>query len=198
MSQSKYVPHRLNSELQQRCRRVIFLDFDGVLHPPKAIEGAKPPLVPQQILSGWPAAFQHLGVLKNLLQCHSDVAVVVSSSWRMFLNDAQLGELLAPIAPWYGGSIGSPYIAREVAIRAWLELNNIREFVVMDDKEEYFPGSSGTWPTLLVCDGEKGISDAGVQKKLRNWLGASGWLRTQDEEVITRWSIEAIADTPGH
>lgn len=196
MNLSKNGPHRLSAELQQRCRRVIFLDFDGVLHPPKAIEGAKPPLEPQQILNGWPGTFEHLGVLKNLLQGHPDVAVVVSSSWRMFLKDAQLGELLAPIAPWYGGSVGSPYLARDVAIGTWLELNDIREFAVLDDKEEYFPGPSGKWPTLIGCDSERGISDVGVQQKLQDWLGSSDWLRIQEEEVMTRWNIEAIAGTP--
>ncbi len=197
MNLSKYAPHRLSAELQQRCRRVIFLDFDGVLHPPKAIEGAKPPLEPQQILNGWAGTFEHLGVLKNLLQGHPDVAVVVSSSWRMFLKDAQLGELLAPIAPWYGGSVGSPYLARDVAIGTWLELNDIREFAVLDDKEEYFPGPSGKWPTLIGCDSERGISDVGVQQKLQDWLDSSNWLRTQGEdEVMTRWRIEAIAGPP--
>lgn len=173
MIPSKYGPLRLSAEFQQRCRRVIFLDFDGVLHPTKAIEGARPPLDPEQILRGWPDTFQHLGILRGLLNGHQDVAVVVSSSWRMFLSDAQLGELLAPIAPWYAGSVGSPYLARDQAIHIWLELNNIHDFAVLDDKLEYFPGPSGAWSSLIVCDGERGISDMHVQQKLRDWLASS-------------------------
>ncbi len=88
----------------------------------------------------------------------------------MFLNDAQLGELLIPIAPWYGGSVGSPYLARDIVIRTWLELNNIREFVILDDKAEYFPGYPDAWPTLILCDAERGISDERVQQQLRSWL----------------------------
>ena len=68
--------------------RVIFLDFDGVLHPPRAIAGARPPIQPNEIRAGWPATFQYLGILKDLLREHSDIAGLVSSSWRIFLNDA--------------------------------------------------------------------------------------------------------------
>jgi hypothetical protein len=83
------------------------------------------------------------------------------------LNDAQLGELLAPIARWYGGSIGNPQIGRDVAIRAWLELNAITDYVVLDDKPKFFPGPAGSWPTLILCESETGISDISVQQKLR-------------------------------
>ena len=166
----KHGPHRLAAALHGRFRRVIFLDFDGVLHPPQAIEGAKPPLKPHEILQGWPATFQHLGILKELLHDHPDVCIVVSSSWRMFLNDQQLGELLSPIAHWYGGSIGSPYLARDTAIRAWLELNRTLDFAVLDDKPEYFPDAAAAWPTLILCDSNSGLSNDRVQRQLRAWL----------------------------
>lgn len=174
MTFSKHGPHRLPESWQGRCRRAIFLDFDGVLHPPAAIEGAKPPLEPEWIQRGWPGTFQHLGILESLLHGHQDVAVVVSSSWRMFLSDTQLGELLAPIANWYAGSIGSPYVARDQAIRIWLGLNNIHDFAVLDDKKEYFPGGPEAWPTLILCNGEQGISDARAQRKLLDWLALPG------------------------
>lgn len=170
MNSSKCGPNKLAPLLAEQCSRVIFLDFDGVLHPPRAIAGARPPLEPHEIRAGWPATFQHLGILKDLLQEHSDIAVVVSSSWRIFLNDAQLGELLAPIARWYGGSVGNPHIGRDVAIRAWLELNAITDYVVLDDKPKFFPGPPGSWPTLILCESETGISDISVQQKLRDWM----------------------------
>ena len=170
MTSSKYGPNKLVPSLAEQRSRVIFLDFDGVLHPPRAIAGARPPLEPHEIRAGWPATFQHLGILKDLLQEHSDIAVVVSSSWRIFLNDAQLGELLAPIARWYGGSVGNPQIGRDVAIRAWLELNAITDYVVLDDKPKFFPGPPGSWPTLILCESETGISDISVQQRLRDWM----------------------------
>lgn len=147
--------------------RVIFLDFDGVLHPPRAIAGAKPPLSPQQVVQGWPETFQHLPILVELLRGHQDIAVVVSSSWRMYLDDAQLGELLEPIADWYAGSIGSPYLGRDVAITNWLSLHSVSDFVVLDDVQRFFPGD---WPTLILCESSVGISDACVQNQLDEWI----------------------------
>jgi len=149
--------------------RVIFLDFDGVLHPPRAIAGAKPPLSPQHVMQGWPETFQHLPILAEILQGHQDIAVVVSSSWRIYLNDVQLGELLMPIAAWYAGSIGSPYLGRDVAITNWLKFASVKDFVVLDDVQRFFPGD---WPTLILCESSTGISDVHVQRRLREWVQA--------------------------
>ena len=60
MSTSRHVPHLLAPAFAGQRHRVIFLDFDGVLHPLHAINGAKPPLQPHEILQAWPATFQHL------------------------------------------------------------------------------------------------------------------------------------------
>lgn len=155
--------------------RAIFLDFDGVLHPPRAIAGAKPPLTPQQVMQGWPKTFQHLPVLAEILQGHQDIVVVVSSSWRMYLTDVQLGELLEPIRAWYAGSIGSAYIGRDVAIINWLNFNGISDFVVLDDVQRFFPGE---WPSLILCESSTGISDIHVQSRLRAWVKTSKHERT--------------------
>lgn len=156
-----------DSALSKDRLRAIFLDFDGVLHPPRAIAGAKPPLTPQQVMQGWPETFQHLPVLAEILQGHPDIVVVVSSSWRMYLTDAQLGELLEPIRAWYAGSIGSAHLGRDIAITNWLNLNNISDFVVLDDVQLFFPGK---WPTLILCESSTGISDIHVQSRLRAWV----------------------------
>ena len=153
--------------------RVIFLDFDGVLHPPSAIAGAKPPLRPSEIRRRWPLALQHLHILRKLLEGHADIAIVVSSSWRLFFSDVELGELLSPISAWYGGSIGRPNSGRADAIREWIGSNPIKDFAVLDDKQEYFPGPPDSWPTLILCDGELGLSEERVQQRLLEWLTKS-------------------------
>ena len=106
-------------------------------------------------------------MLVNLLNEHLDVAVIVSSSWRMFLSDAELGELLKPISRWYAGSTGSSHRGRDIAIKEWLQLNAIKDYVVLDDVRAFFPG---VWPTLILCDSNLGISEDGVQQQLRHWL----------------------------
>lgn len=164
---SRFEPRVMGVEARERCSRAIFLDFDGVLHPPSAIEGARPPLTPSQIRSGWPSTFLHMPILMKLLQGYTDVGVVVSSSWRMFLDDEQIGELLSPISGWYVGTTGCAYLGRDIAIQKWLQVNCINDFVVLDDMKSYFPG---TWPTLILCDPTLGISKPSVQEQLQAWL----------------------------
>lgn len=162
--------HILDSSLQERGRRVIFLDFDGVLHPLGTLADARPPLEPATIRERWPQALEHLGILASLLHGHHEIAVVVTSSWRMFLNDEQLGELLAPIGPWYEGSVGLPYQGRAIAIQAWLEVNRVDDYLILDDQADYFPGLAKAWPTLILCDSASGISDEQVQHRIRQWI----------------------------
>lgn len=151
-------------------RNVIFLDFDGVLHPPSAIRGARPPLLPAEILAGWPETFQHLHILRLMLKDQDSISVVVSSSWRMFLTDSQLGELLFPIADWYCGSTGNSHLPRDVAIKAWLTANKVEKFVVLDDQLGFFPNATTEWPTLILCNPTLGLSEKRVQSQLKKWM----------------------------
>lgn len=153
-----------NPRLKQR---IIFLDFDGVLHPPKAIAGAKPPLTPKQILLGWPETFKHLYLLANLLNGHEDISVVVSSSWRLFLSDTELLEILRPIENWYEGSIGQPGLGREEAIREFISINEISDFIILDDVPKFF---KDVWTNLIICPAEEGISDDYVHSRLKAWI----------------------------
>jgi len=151
--------------LKPHQSRVLFLDFDGVLHPPRAIAGARPPLTPAQIRSGWPNTFEHLALLASLLAGHDNVGVVVSSSWRLYLKEPELAELLASIDPHFAGAVG--HGARDEAIRAYVTEHSIEDFVILDDVQKFFPSD---WPQLILCNSALGISDAAVQQKLQAWL----------------------------
>lgn len=63
--------------------RVLFLDFDGVLHPVPAVPtnrvvNGKPVMRAIQVLP-----FEWLPVLAQLLRPHPDVRLIVHSSWRL-------------------------------------------------------------------------------------------------------------------
>jgi len=152
--------------LKPHHSRALFLDFDGVLHPPEAIEGARPPLTSDQIRSNFPGTFQHLPILRDLLHKHVDVAVIVSSSWRLFLSDAELIDLLAQISTWFAGSL-SRYKGKDEAIRDWLAHHQVNDFAVLDDVAQFFPEGS---KSLILCDPRRGISDPVVQERVREWL----------------------------
>ena len=153
--------------------RVLFLDFDGVLHPPKAIAGARPPLTPAQILAGWPQTFQHLPLLAQLLQGHADVSVVVSSSWRLFLNEQELAELLSPIKDWYVGALHPRVTQRDEAIMQWLSEHQIADYVVLDDVPKFFAGYPSQWPNLMVCNPALGLAEPKIRDQLSAWLHAN-------------------------
>ena len=152
--------------LKPHQSRALFLDFDGVLHPPEAIAGARPPLTANQIRKSFPGTFQHLPTLHDLLHKHDDVAVVVSSSWRLFLSDAVLIDLLAPISTWFAGSL-SRYEGKDEAIRDWLTHQQVNDFAVLDDVAQFFPEGS---KSLILCDPRRGLSDPVVQRRVREWL----------------------------
>ena len=158
--------------LKPHQSRVVFLDFDGVLHPPKTIAGAQPPLSPAQIKAGWPDTLQHLPVLQEMLTAHSEIAIVVSSSWRLYLDDSELKELLQPIAPWFAGSVRKG--RRDEAITEWLGQHDIDNYVILDDVVKFFPG---TWPNLIVCNSKLGLSDPLVQARLQHWITHKEMLR---------------------
>ena len=61
--------------------RVIFLDFDGVLHPR---------ISPDKL-------FVHVDRLSHVLKDHPDVKIVVSSSWRASHTIKQLCHFLGPL-----------------------------------------------------------------------------------------------------
>lgn len=150
------------------ARRALFVDIDGVLHPPSAIADAKPPMTPADIRRDFPATFQHEPLLAELLADHADVALVCCSSWRMFLEDNELAELFVNTRQWFAGSVGYPYRGRAFAIQHWLHrFHNIEQFAVLDDEPSYYLGS---WPTLTLCDPELGLRDQKVVTRVTQWL----------------------------
>jgi hypothetical protein len=91
-------------------RRVIFVDFDGVLH---ATIGSAQTM----------KQFVWLPVLLRLLEPHDDVRLVVHASARQNSPEAFLRERLeVPASRWAG--ITPPRLSRWPSIQAWLKGNS--------------------------------------------------------------------------
>ena len=134
--------------------RLLFLDFDGVVHP----------LDPESL------GLQHfcwLPVLTRLLEPHDDVGIVVHSTWRYDHTDKELRMLLGPIGPRFVGS--APRAPRELAIEMVLGANKGTVFshLVLDDDSKEFSRST---VNLLLVEPHLGISDVRVQAALSKWL----------------------------
>ncbi len=154
--------------------RVLFLDFDGVLHPfgPKAGTGMLGPRAVHET-----GEFCWMPELVNALQGREDVGLVVHSSWRDIQTEAELANLLAGTGvPFLGAT---PRGDRAESILKWLTAHPaVTDFCILDDQAGKFPRSLK--PHLIACPRLKGLSAKPVQKKLQAWLA-----RTPDDLATT-------------
>lgn len=139
--------------------RLLFIDFDGVLHPLAPTSQLHP--------NGW---FCWLPLLSALLAPWPDVHLVVHSSWRQHFNDGELRQLLGALGRRCIGS--APPVPKAKAIEAVLRANagRIRAHVVLDDdiRLAEHPGLN-----VILCDSRLGLSCPETQSKLSKWLASS-------------------------
>lgn len=151
-------PRRRRAALAEQ--RVLFLDFDGVLHPTLAQDARDERI--ETGLFGW------LPTLAKLLRPHPEVVIVVHSTWRYTHNDEELRELLEGISDRVVGS--TPPGPRYESIQAWLSMHrSMTDYRILDDETLEFPDPLPA--ELVVCDPRMGVTAPGVQAALRQWLG---------------------------
>ncbi len=129
-------------------RKIIFLDFDGVLHPDG--EGL----------------FSQLGLFEKHILTMPDIEIVISSTWR---EDKSLHEL----QNYFSESIRSQITGttpiledgydtggRQREIHAFLEAHDLSEknchWVALDDMQMFFDGN---YPNLILTDSSKGFTE---------------------------------------
>jgi hypothetical protein len=134
--------------------RVVFLDFDGVVHPAGQAPGTSLP-------------FEWTQVLAALLAPFNDVHVVIHSSWREHFSVQELGGFLEPVADQLLGAVDAG--PKGAAIERFLrEHPEITDALVLDDQvDEFRPGFPAT---LLACEPRTGLSSKETQQRVRNWL----------------------------
>ncbi|MEN3111711.1 HAD domain-containing protein [Uliginosibacterium paludis] len=169
--------------------RLIFLDFDGVLHSVRS--NAR--------------LFEHVARLAEMLAPYPAVRIVVSSSWRNAHEEDALQGFLRPLAERMLGV--TPKLAgalRQDEIEAWLQDNTERyaafdpagvevgDWVAIDDMPRLFnPGC----PWLLATDPLTGMDQ-------KAWAYLQAWLETgrlpaevaTEGELNLKHSFSAVAD----
>ncbi|MBS0455371.1 MAG: hypothetical protein JSS14_29075 [Proteobacteria bacterium] len=134
--------------------RVVFLDFDGVLHPAGGPPGTSLP-------------FEWNHVLAALLEPFADVRIVIHSSWREHFSAPELIDFLEPVASRLVGAVDAG--PKPAAIKRFLyEHPDVADALVLDDQVDEY--ASGFPVTVLECDPRTGISSKEVQRRLRDWL----------------------------
>ena len=137
-------------------KRLVFLDFDGVLHP------------------NFSTAEEHFVKAERLLAAldgfESEVAIVVSSSWRFQYEWRELlGVMPKAIGALAAGATPEVEPVRHQRyreIRAYLARRPMADWRAIDDDLLGFPGDCSN---LIACDGRVGFDDDAAAL-LRAWL----------------------------
>jgi hypothetical protein len=122
-------------------RTVLFLDFDGVLHPALPYFDETHPDSPH---------FQDLPALEAVLRAHPHVVVVIASTWRLTRTLATMQAQFSPdlrervidVTPRVADTHATG--ARQREIELWLDAHGGRDqpWVAVDDMRSYFnPGA---------------------------------------------------------
>lgn len=149
-------------------RRVVFLDFDGVVvirkgPREKRDDGTPGPILPHP----------DLVARLNGIVATTGAEVVVSSTWRMGREVSELAAILEASGfvgrvvdktPW---GVDGRHVERGHEIHAWLgEHPDVTSFVVLDDDNDRGPLTQGRW--LVVKGGfDSGLSDEDVRAAIR-------------------------------
>jgi hypothetical protein len=134
-------------------KKVLFVDFDGVLHP--TTHGSN-------LLSQLP-------LLESAIESH-DCALVISSSWRFHLEIDDLKKhFSSSVRNKIVGVTGEAYIgayARFHEINAYVDLHGVSDWRALDDSYWEFPDKC---PNLIRCDPNTGVTVSELEK-LSVWL----------------------------
>lgn len=142
---------------------ILFLDFDGVLHPfiKDRFDGPK---------------FTKLALLEGWLRDHAEINVVISSSWRDTMSVEKLQSFFSedirpriidkcPQLPWEP----EPDFWRHEEIMAWIKKTNYQgKWLAIDDSSHEFPPN---FELLIVCNPEVAL-DQRVLEELTDRFAA--------------------------
>ena len=161
---------------------IIYLDFDGVLHPDAVYRPRNKPLE----LRGEGSLMMHAPILINILDQHPDVKIILSTSWvREIGFDRTLKKMPAALADRVIGATWHKSMARRdildisysksrfEQIVSHAAKSGIKSWMAVDDLHS--AEETHLWPDehldrLVLTDQSLGISSASTQQELINKL----------------------------
>jgi hypothetical protein len=137
---------------------ILFLDFDGVLHPDPCRDPAR--------------LFERAPLLDQVLQGFPEVGIVLSTSWRNALSMDQLAAALpiglaqrmlgvTPVFAEFDAPLHLMPYSRHAECVRWLAENgqDDRDWIALDDRAYWF---APFCEFLVLCDPASGLTEAGA------------------------------------
>jgi hypothetical protein len=157
--------------------RLLYLDFDGVLHPEDVYR--RPQIGPSLGLTALAGhrLFEHAGRLAELLAPHSDVSIVLSTTWVRLLGYRAARERLPlALAQRVVGATFHSRMDRTLFIQldrgqqvvADAARRQPRDWVALDDDCDGWPRHGRG--RLIQTDGVLGLATPGADSALSDWL----------------------------
>lgn len=151
----------------QKPMPIIFLDFDGVLHP--ADEGEKALMAEN---GSSPQIFTWAESLASLINDFPAVRVIIHSAWRNVFPLEDLKALLPAALASRVCATTQPGLPRWDSIELYLNDQEAKhrckcQFIIIDDEPCEFPASH---PSLIVCNPALGMSEKSTMAAIHDWL----------------------------
>jgi len=136
---------------------MLFLDFDGVLHP-----------------SPGPTDFCRLPLLESWLRTHPDVNIIISSSWREVMDMEVLQHIFSEDlqhrvidkCPLIHNEEKFEFYRHEEILR-WIKQESYDGlWLVLDDAAHEFPAG---YDLLIACDKSKGIDEVVINELTKKY-----------------------------
>lgn len=156
---------------------IFFLDFDGVLHPARAVMGQHGPK-----LAGGGSLFMWADRLAELLAQHPHVQIVLSTSWARHMPVEQVRDFLPVLLrrrvvgstwnsiqsdPDFSRGLQLSYwrsSSRYQQVKRWVNVHRLHRWVAIDDDADGWDESDLS--RLVRTDAERGLSDPSVIARL--------------------------------
>ncbi len=153
--------------------RVLFLDFDGVLHPDEVYNDRRLGVI---LRCDGHNLFEHAELLVQLLEPHPEIKIVLSTSWVRVLGFDQAKNRLPAelqervVGTTYNESMSEYFagLSRYEQIIDHVTENEIEDWIALDDDGADWPEDQSH--LLVKTDEWSGLGDAASQEKLREWL----------------------------
>jgi len=159
---------------------VLYLDFDGVLHPDAAYWSPR-----GVVLQGHPghALFEHVPLLESALAPYPDVRIVLSTSWVPDLGFSRARKRLGPQLAQR--VIGATFHSRYMRRRRDIEPRSM-DGMLLSVRDDYHTLPRGMQVWNDVC-----------RRKPDGWLALDdndeGWPEEHRHRLVLTDSIEALA-----